>query len=190
MKIAITGASSTGKTALAKELLKRNEFHKYASKFLSTDARGLLALMGYKSMDLMTKEETLKFQEKYFLKKTNIELNKNNFITDRSYVDGAAYWLIRDAYDLPNELQQPFINKSKIKACEYDLHIYLPFGVIEFESDGYRSENIDFHKQIDIQIKYYLNKWGINYITLSTPILEKRVEYVLNYLKYNYMGKR
>jgi nicotinamide riboside kinase len=186
MKIAITGSSSTGKTTLAISLLNENRFHKYATNFLSADARSLLIKGGFKNMDNMTTRQTMMFQTQYFYRKKKIENEQSNFITDRSFIDIAAYWFIRDSINEPRKIQNKLIDLCKIENQKYDFLIYLPFGLIEFENDGYRSKNLDFHRTIDNQIKIFLEQWNTNYIALNTNILTQRINTVLEYLELAY----
>lgn len=95
MKLALTGSSSTGKTTLIMSVLS----HLLASNsniiFCAPDARQLLKDLGHSSMDRMSRTEMREFQLLYYLNKTLIEEDRNNFITDRSFVDIAAHWLNR-----------------------------------------------------------------------------------------------
>jgi len=186
MKIALTGTSSTGKTTLAKALLKEKSFYKYVTKFLSADARSILDKKGFHSMDRMTKQDIIEFQREYVSTKSEMENLEDNFITDRSFVDCASYWLIRDTFDMDASIQNTLISECYIQALKYDLHIYLPFGIIPFESDGYRSENIDIHERIDEQINSFLIEWHIKYLTLGMDSLEERIRTVIKYLEKYY----
>ena len=184
MKIAFTGTSSTGKTTLIKELFKYDDFKSYNLNFSTTDARSLLNNMGAKQMDLMTDSERIAFQKLYFQKKREQELGKDNFIVDRSFVDVASYWLVRECksnVSLANE--NDLLIKSKVFSMKYDIHFYFPFGLIPFESDGYRSQNNSQRKKIGVQIHTFLNEWQLKYISLDTKDLTKRVEIVMDTLR-------
>lgn len=178
MKIAFTGNSSTGKTTLIKELFKYNDFKSFKLSFFTTDARSLLNAMGAKQMDLMTNTETIAFQKLYFQKKRDDELGKDNFIVDRSFVDVASYWLIRECKN-DFSLAKDLVMKSKVLSMKYDIHFYFPYGIIPFKSDGYRSENEIQRKEIGSQIKIFLDEWNLRYISLDTSDLKKRVEIVM-----------
>jgi nicotinamide riboside kinase len=177
MKLTLTGSSSTGKTTLALELSKYRNL--CVPEFVTADARTLLDEMNHHSMDQMTREQLREFQLLYLERKLAIEAQLSSLITERSTVDVAAYWLVRDGFDLPPITRDPYIEKCRIHALSYDLHVYLPFGVLPFVFDGYRSENLSFHKAIDNQIKTFLQDWGIHYITLDTTDLKSRVEIVI-----------
>ena len=179
MKIALTGASSTGKTTLAHSLMKAPEFFRHVDDFLTTNARGLLERMGHKSMDLMRREELLQFQRTYLAQKQHMEEGRDRYLTDRSFVDVAAYWLRRDAVEMAREQQAEVVEVCRVAAQRYDLHVYCPFGLVGFESDGYRSENQRHHQEIDAQIVSFLSEWGVRFIKLDTADHGDRVARVL-----------
>lgn len=181
MKITLTGSSSTGKTTLSKALMANAFFASTVRAFVTTDARRILTEMGHTSMDLMKKEETRIFQLKYFEKKANLESELADFLTDRSFVDVAAYWVVRDSE--PGEERDNFVRECRKQSSHYDVHFYLPTGVIPFESDGYRSEDMSFHKKIDLTIKGILDDWRIPYVTLGVSDLDQRVQRVLDWVK-------
>lgn len=178
MKIALTGSTSTGKTTLANELMKDFRIKEKLEIVLNADARSIIRELGCKSMDLMTREQNREFQMLYFIKKKKMENNLDDFLVERSFVDIAAYWLIRDTYDLnideQNKLLLPCYEESK----KYDLHIYLPFGLIPFEDDGYRPSNIEFNKKICRQTKKFLTEWNLKYIEIKTDDLKQRTDIV------------
>jgi len=184
MKIAFTGTSSTGKTTLIKELFKNDEFESYNLNFSTTDARLLLDNMGAKQMDLMTDTQRMTFQKLYFRKKKEQELEKDNFIVDRSFVDVASYWLVRECKnDISLANENNLLIQSKEFSTRYDIHFYFPYGIIPFEADGYRSENDKQRQEIGIQIYTFLNEWNLKYISLDTENLSERVKIVIETLQ-------
>ena len=179
MRIALTGASSTGKTTLAGSLMREPWFRQHVDDFLTTNARGLLERMGHKSMDRMRRDELRQFQRGYLLLKQQMEEGRNRYLTDRSFVDVAAYWLRRDATELAPELRAELVEVCRVAARRYDLHVYCPFGAVEFEPDGYRSDDVRSHGEIGEQIASLLSEWGIKFITLDTADHEERIARVL-----------
>jgi len=180
MKIAFTGSSSTGKTTLAKRLMGVEAFSDRVGDFITEDARSLLCSLGHSSMDNMNREELRAFQQLYFKQKAEHEMNQTRFLVDRSFVDVAAYWLVRDAFDLPTVDQSEFENICRAIACAYDLHIHFPIGQIPFTSDGYRSEDVDFHRRIAEMIELLLAKWNVNFVSIISADLDSRTQQVLN----------
>jgi nicotinamide riboside kinase len=189
MRVALTGSSSTGKTTLAKKLLEVPEFRVHVDKFLTTNARGLLDEMGHHSMDRMRPDDRRSFQRAYFRKKQEMEEGQDRFVTDRSFVDVAAYWLRRDAPDRSPEEQAELVRPCSVAAQRYVLHVYCPFGVLQFEPDGYRSEDLKHHQEIDAQTTTFLKDWGLRFVTLDTPSLDERVERVLQELRLITAGR-
>jgi len=186
MKIALTGSSSTGKTTLAKELLKNDLTKEHINNFITTDARLILQEMGHKSMDFMTQAESKIFQIKYFQKKKKLEDGANNYITDRSFVDIAAYWTIRDTSDNDknSEESHELMNECQLLSKNYDFHFYLPFGLFPFESDGYRSEDLIFHKKIDCAIINFLQQWKVNYAVLDCISIQERISSIIDRITF------
>lgn len=180
MKIALTGSSSTGKTTLARRLMEIRSFADVVGEFVTEDARSLLRSLGHTSMDAMSRAELRRFQELYLEQKANNERNHERFLADRSYVDVAAYWLVRDSFDLPLNMQQSFEGRCRELVSGYDLHIHFPFGQIPFASDGYRSEDLEFHQNIGTKIHELLREWGVKFISIESPDIESRLEQVLH----------
>jgi len=179
MKIVLTGSSSTGKTTLIEALRSRDDFEDRFGTFLTTDARFLLDHLSFKNMGDMSRYQLRNFQFEYFVKKFGQESRADNYISDRSLVDVAAYWLARDSFDLPIEIQNAVIEPCRIAAQKYDRIFYLPFGAIPFHPDGYRSPDVALHKAVDKQIISFLELWNLEFTVLENPQLRKRVEIVL-----------
>jgi broad-specificity NMP kinase len=77
MKIAFTGSSGTGKTRLANELKKLEQFQSKFTQFITVDARKILTEQGNKSVDEMIPQELESFQLKYFAQKTKTQKRKD-----------------------------------------------------------------------------------------------------------------
>ncbi|MBP3955335.1 ATP-binding protein [Gemmata sp. G18] len=180
MKVALTGASSTGKTTLIDRVLRLPSWPAELRRFLTADARSLLAELGHHGMDVMKPDETRSFQQAYFLRKRTIERDVVSFITDRSFVDVAAYWAVRDTAGMGQDERDELVTQCRQEAAKYDLHVYLPFGSIPFVSDGYRPTDLELHKAIDLQIRAFLDKWGLRYRVLETADLDERVDLLTN----------
>ncbi|NUQ77828.1 MAG: AAA family ATPase [Polyangiaceae bacterium] len=183
MKIAFTGTSSTGKTTLVRSLMKAPDFTKHVSRFLTADARALLEELGFHSMDSMSRDQLRTFQLRYFSRKQQIEQNQDHYVTDRSFVDVAAYWVQRDTLEIPaerNRLVLPCLGEAK----KYDIHFYIPYGSIDFEPDGYRSNDLRFHQRIDRQILEFLKEWQLPYIQIQPPNHDERIKIVLDYIRH------
>ncbi len=189
MRIALCGSSSTGKTTLVNCLLQDPAIQSLHLKTIDVDARSILRSMGNKNIDMLTPAQSRVFQKRYINEKIKIEENETNYITQRSFVDAAAYWTVRDSAN-----GDPFENKEIIQLCSscaqrYDLHIFLPFGQIPIEDDGYRSHNIKQYEDVSKAIESYLQKWKINYLRISTGDLQERIREAKNYILSNSIGE-
>lgn len=180
MRIAFTGSSSTGKTTLGDRLQADPRFVQLVPKHIATDARYLLRKLGHKNMDKMSNGDLRQFQEAYLSRKLELESSQDGYFADRSFVDIAAYWLERDSVDVSPEERQSLVERCRVEATRYDLHIYFPFGLVPFTSDGYRSEDVEMHRCIDKRIRSLLDDWNLKYICLGTDSLEARVELVIS----------
>lgn len=174
MKVAFTGSSSTGKTTLARRLERRADFSVRFGQVVGEDARSLLRAMGHMSMDEMSRDELREFQRRYFDRKATKESLLQSFLVDRSFVDVAAYWLVRDSHDLPSPERDGLVASCEKLAKGYDLHVYFPMGVVPFQSDGYRSEDSTFHRRIDAKIAELLSLWKLRTIRLAGRTPEER----------------
>lgn len=166
MKIAICGSSSTGKTTLLKDLLKTEYFIERKIKHVTLDNRALLSELKMTGKDLEEcSDSSRKFQWRILKEKIANEKKYDRFITDRSYLDLAGYWLARtNAFD--NETEE-YTSLCLELATIYDLHIFLPFGRIPFEKDGYRPENLSFQNSVSEKISELLN--GYSTIIANSP---------------------
>lgn len=169
MKIAFTGASSTGKTTLAKALEKKFEL-----KYINVDSRRIIDDLNHSNIDNLNKQEFIEFQKRWLGKKLINEKNINNFITDRTYIDAIAYMSNRNINNV--ELFYNYIKKMDI----YDFIFYLPIGRIPFLDDGYRSKNKESNKNVDNFIVELLEKNSIEYYKIIIPDLERSLEYILD----------
>lgn len=183
MRIAFTGTSSTGKTTLADRLKGDARFNLRVPDFVTTDARAMLRERGHASMDEMSVPDLLAFQRAYLARKLELEHGRGGYVTDRSFVDVAAYWLERDSAAAEAQESQRFVAECRVAAKRYDLHVYFPPGITPFQSDGYRSENAEFHLRINDRIVALLDAWSVNPLVLNSGDIEERVEAVIARLR-------
>jgi len=164
MKIAFTGASSTGKTSLAKALHEKIARLEY----ITVDARNIIDSLKHSNIDNLNQKEWLD-------QKNNQEKNKNFFITDRTYIDAIAYMENRNIYD------EILLDSCLTKMREYDFIFYLPLGrIIAFQNDGYRSKNEDENKNVDVIIQRLLNDNKIFNYRIDISDFDKSLDYVLS----------
>lgn len=181
MRIAISGASSTGKTTLAKALSNHEYLKQKGISFIKSKEREILNEMGFKSMDTMSPMKQLEFQRLFFEWKLSIETNIDNYITDCSFVDVASYYALREISISPEYI----LSICKEMSLKYNLHIFLPIGLIEFDMDGYRSVESELHKTIHNQILSFYNEWDVKYYTIKTNVLIDRINNAIKFIKVN-----
>jgi nicotinamide riboside kinase len=180
MKIAVSGATSTGKSTLIRELMRHRQFLALVPSRIETDERAILDSMGCNDMDRMPFPKQREFQIKYLGEKIKSEQAADNYITEHSFVDVASYWIIRDSKTEPDSPQnEEFVQTCRAQAARYDLHIYLPHGVLPFKADGYRSRNFEMHTSIDRQIQTLLADWNLRCLKINTIDLAERAKQVI-----------
>lgn len=182
MRIAICGAGSTGKTTLSKKLLDEPLIKQLNLKSIDVDARRIIDAMHHMNIDNMTCEERIAFQREYAATKIALEENETDYITQRSFVDIAAYWVVRDAVNETIQFKQEMIDLCRKWAMRYDKHIFIPFGQIPIEFDGYRSLDTAQYYAVSEKIEWYLNEWKIGYHRISSANLCQRIESAKAYI--------
>lgn len=175
MKIVIIGSSSTGKTTLCKELVNIG----IITKIISVDAISILKKNNLTNIDNLTKSEFLCFQEEIFECRERIESIENDFISDRSFIDGFAYLM---AKKLP---YLKYLKKYHNNIKDYDYIFYLPINLIPYENNLYRSKNEKFNILVDENIKAILKKLKLKYHIIDTSILNERVNFINEVINKN-----
>jgi len=181
MKIAITGASSTGKTVLMSDIV--SALCSYDDQFSAEyiDVRAIADRMNVKDAVKHSQSNLLDFQTEIYSEKYRHEFGKTKYVTDRSYLDLAAYYAIRES-EL-GKVSASYVESCILMARSFDLHIHLPFGRLAFEEDGYRPSNVGFNIDIDCYIKSKLAELSLRHLTIKTPDRSFSVSMVLNELR-------
>ena len=169
-RIALVGASSTGKTTVY-ELLK-GKLPKY--EFINESTR-TVASYGFPINELGTSETQLAISSFHL----EAILNPGNMILDRCYMDLLVYSKFMDKISVEtyNYIEATW-NRLK---NEYTHYVYFP---IEFESvdDGVRSVNEEWREKIDKEFQLLLDGVRKPYLTVTGSPLQ-RVEQILNFIK-------
>ena len=169
-RIALVGASSTGKTTVY-ELLK-NKLPKY--EFINESTRSV-AEYGFPINEAGTSETQLAISSFHL----EALLKPGNLILDRCYMDLLVY---SNFMDKISKQSHDYIEDTwnRVKG-EYTHYIYFP---IEFDSvdDGVRSVNEDWREKIDKEFQLLLEGVRKPYLTVTGSPLQ-RVEQILNYVQ-------
>ena len=169
-RIALVGASSTGKTTVY-ELLK-NKLPKY--EFINESTR-TVASYGFPINEYGSDATQLAISSFHL----EALLKPYNLVLDRCYMDVLVYTCFMDGIDMGTyQFIQDTWNRIK---GEYTHYIYFP---IEFESvdDGVRSVNEDWRKKIDERFKSELETVRQPYLTITGSPMQ-RVEQILNFIR-------
>ena len=168
-KIALVGASSTGKTTVY-ELLK-SKLPKY--EFINESTRTVKSY-GFPINEEGTSETQLAISSFHL----EALLKPGNVLLDRCYMDLLVYSRFMDKISVEtyNYIEGTW-NRLK---DEYTHYIYFP---IEFKSvdDGERSVNEEWRKTIDQEFQNILGDLGQPYLTVTGSPLQ-RVEQILNFI--------
>ena len=168
-RIALVGASSTGKTTVF-ELLK-NKFPKY--EFINESTRNV-AKYGFPINEFGTDATQLAISSFHL----EALLKPFNSVLDRCYMDLIVYTNHMDVDDCTKDYIEETWHRVK---GEYTHYIYFP---IEFDSvdDGVRSVNEDWRKDIDNEFKKYLDTVRKPFLTVTGSPMQ-RLEQILDFIK-------
>ena len=168
-RIALVGASSTGKTTVY-ELLK-NKLPKY--EFINESTR-TVGSYGFPINEAGTSETQLAISSFHL----EALLKPGNMILDRCYMDLLVYSNFMDKISVEtyNYIEDTW---NRVKN-EYTHYIYFP---IEFQSvdDGVRSVNEDWREKIDKEFQLLLEGVRKPYLTVTGSPLQ-RVEQILEFI--------
>jgi nicotinamide riboside kinase len=169
-RIALVGASSTGKTTVY-ELLK-NKLPKY--EFINESTR-TVGSYGFPINEAGTSETQLAISSFHL----EALLRPGNVVLDRCYMDLIVYSNFMDkiSKEAHNYIEDTW---NRVKN-EYTHYIYFP---IEFKSvdDGVRSVNEDWREKIDKEFQLLLEGVRKPYLTVTGSPLQ-RVEQILEFIK-------
>jgi nicotinamide riboside kinase len=168
-RIALVGASSTGKTTVY-ELLK-NKLPKY--EFINESTR-TVGSYGFPINELGTSETQLAISSFHL----EALLKPGNVVLDRCYMDLIVYSNFMDkiSKEAHNYIEATW---NRVKN-EYTHYIYFP---IEFKSvdDGVRSVNEEWREKIDKEFQLLLEGVRKPYLTVTGSPLQ-RVEQILQFI--------
>ena len=169
-RIALVGASSTGKTTVY-ELLK-TKLPKY--EFVNESTR-TIGQYGFPINEAGTSETQLAISSFHL----EALLQPYNLVLDRCYMDLVAY--SRFMPNISKETLEYILDTWKRVKKEYTHYVYFP---IEFDSvdDGVRSVNEQWRKDIDNEFFEMLQDVIQPYLAVTGSPMQ-RVEQILEYIK-------
>lgn len=146
MKIAISGASGTGKTTLARALAEY-----YQIPLNPIGARDVARDMGFASpYEVDQAGKRVEFQERLFIAKRAWEIeHAGGFVTDRSYLDNLTYC----ALHMAEHVDQPMVQEFMKAMGKYDAVLILPCAVFIQLDDGIRITNPMYHVLYELMLQ-------------------------------------
>ena len=174
MRIGILGAQGVGKTTLAEALSKELEY-----PLIREVVRDVMKDMGITSPRELKDdvEKSTEFQRACLYRQIEEEGKHKNFVSDRTTIDNAAYWMKWHAHKNPSHVNTEYYQTAWENAKKYDLLVYVP-PEIPLVGDGCRSTNKDYQEEMAWLIGVLLYTWGERRIAV-TGLLETRVKKVL-----------
>jgi hypothetical protein len=165
------GPSGIGKTTLAQAVAK-----KYDIPFISGSMSDLLpATKGVSHNEILSLGSEAMYKSDFQLLNLRNKLfrDKENFVTDRSYADLAAYFWYKQSRNIPEcEMEHFFCQCKTLMEDQCDVAIFLPLNLDTYkhwsmEDNGKRILNRFFQVQISSLMGELLANWEIPTICIS-----------------------
>lgn len=169
MKIAITGAQSTGKSTLLNYIKKDDDLKGF--EFLDELTRQIAA----KGINI--NEEGGNFTQIFTVTIHAENVIKKHFISDRCALDALVYtkWL-----HVNGKVDKWILDYAEGVASEvlpkYDYIFYLP-AEIPIEDDGIRSADVSFRDEVLELFEYYIKAYKLNVVTLTGSVAERAKQF-------------
>ncbi len=150
MRIAISGASGTGKTTLARALAEH-----YQLPINPIGARDVAKEMGFDNpYDVDQAGKRVEFQGRLFEAKRQWEMEHDSFISDRSYLDNLTYCALHMAEHVTEEMVERFM----VAMERYDVVFVLKSEDFQQLDDGIRQTNPRYHRLYDLILRSFISE--------------------------------
>jgi nicotinamide riboside kinase len=191
MRIGITGASSTGKTTLATMLAQR-----LGVSVAAEGAREAARAVGIVDSNEVSVANALEFQRLVLEIKIQVERKLHSrYVSDRTVVDCAAFWLYRELRGLLQASVSTRENyfsivETYLRSGPYDVLLFLEHGAFTWVDDGFRIEDQEFMSALLLGLLYGKFRRVLESTGTSTVIVpweirtpESRVAFCLEHIE-------
>jgi predicted ATPase len=148
MRIALCGASGTGKTTLARWLVD-----KYGLELNPVGSRSVAKEMGFESpYDVDKAGKRAEFQERLILSKTRWEIDHDAFVTDRTTFDNLVYTMLHEVHSISAD----HFALAKAGVGRYTHVIFCPLSAVFVPGDDpVRVKDRTYHELFETAL------WGL-----------------------------
>lgn len=170
MRIALMGASGTGKSTLAAYIAE-----KYGLEINPVGSRSVAKAMGFESpYDVDKDGKRAEFQRRLVIEKRAWEDAHESFVVDRTTLDNLAYTMLHDVY----AVDAPLLESIAEGMRRYTHIFYCPVDAFcQPGNDVARVKDMTYHKLYDITLRaLYHEQRGlrVRWVRLVDDELEKR----------------
>ena len=176
LKIGLVGSSCTGKTTLAGEIAKQ-----FNLKIIGETARELFSEFNISSpKELETLSDEIRFQNRILTVKSESEKMSDNFVSDRTFIDAAAYWLYHLSKKTSDEQSSKYLERCQELMNNYNLVIFLSYNRLGgcLVDDGVRTNRLYYNYSMHLLMKGMLKDWSIPYLKLFNEENAQALEYI------------
>jgi nicotinamide riboside kinase len=181
MRIAIAGASGTGKTTLARAIAE-----KYGLPINPVGARSVALEMGFDNpYDVDAAGKRVEFQRRLFEAKRDWELAHDSFVTDRSYLDNLTYCALHMAEYLEDDAIPVFKKAMK----RYDFVVRLWIADFQQLGDRVRKKSVAYHGCYEYLLTAFLSSTKVPICDPRTTDRQERIDRVSRFVDiYHWMS--
>lgn len=172
MRLGITGTMSVGKSTLAKELAKLDQFKDYK---VFTERSKYLKDLG---IELNT-DSTLRGQFIFMAERAS-ELMHADVITDRTVFDVCAFTVSSKTIGWSDK--RHFVEAAKSLIIHYDLIVYISPAGMPIEDNGVREIDPEYREKIDYTINEMLVEYPPKKLIKVHGSIEERINTILSHI--------